>query len=139
MIRSRLWLLKHRPLVRQLKESAWRRLLQAGTAWDCVRGQILCGPEEEGGRVYLVRAGRVRVNTFGPDGHEVVAGILEEGELFGQHARADGPFTEGYVEAISSCRVLILPLAELHALLARETPLLAERLARAMESGASRD
>ncbi|HKI84023.1 MAG TPA: cyclic nucleotide-binding domain-containing protein [Candidatus Krumholzibacteria bacterium] len=139
MGRSRIWLLKHRPLVHQLKESAWRRLLQTGKSWDCVRGQILCGPDDEGGQAYLVRAGRVRINTFGPDGHEVVAGILEEGELFGQRARVDGPASEGYVEALSNGRVLILPQAEIHALLARETPLLAERLARAMEKGASRD
>jgi hypothetical protein len=81
----------------------------------------------------------MRINTFGPDGHEVVAGILEEGELFGQHPRQEGPFAEGYVEALSNARVLILPLAELRALLGRETPLLAERLERAMDSGASRD
>lgn len=139
MSRSRIWLLKHRPLVHQLRESAWRRLLQTADARDCVRGQILCGPDEEGGRAYLVRSGRMRINTFGPDGYEVVAGILEEGELFGQHSRQEGPFAEGYVEALTTARVLSLPLAELRTLLTRETPLLAERLARAMERGASRD
>ncbi len=101
MNQSRIWLLKHRPLVHQLKDSAWRRLLQAGEAWDCVRGQILCGPDDEGALAYLVRAGRVRLCRFGPDGHEIVAGILEEGDLFGQRAREEGPAAEGYAETLS--------------------------------------
>jgi CRP-like cAMP-binding protein len=139
MNQSRIWLLKHRPLVHQLKDSAWRRLLQAGEAWDCVRGQILCGPDDEGALAYLVRAGRVRLCRFGPDGHEIVAGILEEGDLFGQRAREEGPAAEGYAETLSDSRVLILKAANLRELLVRENPLLLERLHRAIQSGGSRD
>ena len=139
MNQSRIWLLKHRPLVHQLKDSAWRRLLQAGEVWECVRGQIVCGPDDEGRRAYLVRAGRVRLCRFGPQGHEIVAGILEEGDLFGQRAREEGPASEGYAEALITSRILILKIESLRELVARENPLLSQRLERAIQRGHSRD
>jgi CRP-like cAMP-binding protein len=139
MQRSRIWLFKHRHAAPRPSEEGWRQLTAQGREWLCVKGQILCGGDDPGGSAFLVRTGRVRVCCFDARGREIVAGILEPGDLLGQLPRIDAPLLEGYAEALTNVQVLRMNEQTLLKVWERENPALQEQLEQARRRGAWRD
>jgi len=96
---------------------------------------------DEGSQVYVIVRGRLRVGTTSADGDDVLFGIMNPGEVFGELALLAGGQRTGTVTAIDECELLCLERRDFLSFLRRGHPdvaihlleALAERLRRISE------
>lgn len=76
-------------------------------------GDVICRKGEESHSLYVVDRGRVRISVTSEDGREIVLNVLDEGEVFGEIALADGGPRTADASALEPMRLLVLDRAEL--------------------------
>ncbi len=72
------------------------------------RGSVIVFEQDPGDSLYVVRSGRVKVVLLGEDGREVILGILEVGEYFGELSLIDEQPRSANVIAMEDAALLIL-------------------------------
>ena len=90
-------------------------------------GQMIFGQGDPGSSLMLVVEGRVKIGTTSREGRELMLGIVEAGELFGELALLDGKERSADAVAFEDCVVASLDRRDLLAVL-RELPETAIRL-----------
>lgn len=102
---------------------------------DLGAGEILFRKGDPGNQLYGILEGRLRVSGVGEDGEEVIFGLLDPGEVFGEIALLDSSPRSATVEALEPTRLLslhreeFLPFMEAHPRVAvRLAAILADRL-----------
>jgi CRP/FNR family transcriptional regulator, cyclic AMP receptor protein len=71
-------------------------------------GQVIFHMGDEGGSLYLLAKGRVKVAIPSPQGDEVILAILSAGEILGELSLIDGKPRSATVEAIEETEVFCL-------------------------------
>lgn len=77
--------------------------------------------------LYAIVRGRLKVSSCGPDGRDVVLGIMAEGEVFGEVALLDGGLRSATCTAIEPCELLAIDRQQFMELL-DQTPGIAVKL-----------
>jgi CRP-like cAMP-binding protein len=77
--------------------------------------------------LYAIVRGRLKVSSCGPDGRDVVLGIMAEGEVFGEVALLDGGTRSATCTAIEPCELLAVDRQQFMELL-DQTPGIAVKL-----------
>jgi CRP-like cAMP-binding protein len=77
--------------------------------------------------LYAIVRGRLKVSSCGPDGRDVVLGIMAEGEVFGEVALLDGGTRSATCTAIEPCELLAIDRQQFMELL-DQTPGIAVKL-----------
>lgn len=72
------------------------------------KGQVILRQGEEGDSLFLIVAGRVRIYTLGPEGHELSMSIFDAGDFFGELALLSGEPRSASAEAMERTEVLVL-------------------------------
>ncbi len=72
------------------------------------RGSVIVFEQDPGDSLYVVRSGRVKVVLLGEDGREVILGILEVGEYFGELSLIDEQPRSANVIAMEDASLIIL-------------------------------
>jgi CRP/FNR family transcriptional regulator, cyclic AMP receptor protein len=72
------------------------------------RGQVMFHKGDEGGNLYMLRSGRVKVAIPSPQGEEVILAILSAGEILGELSLIDGKPRSATVEALEDTEALCL-------------------------------
>ncbi len=72
------------------------------------RGSVIVFEQDPGDSLYVVRSGRVKVVLLGEDGREVILGLLEVGEYFGELSLIDEQPRSANVIAMEDAALLIL-------------------------------
>jgi CRP-like cAMP-binding protein len=72
------------------------------------KGSIIVFEQDPGDSLFVVRSGRVKVVLLGEDGREVILGILEVGEYFGELALIDEQPRSANVIAMEDSSLLVL-------------------------------
>jgi CRP/FNR family cyclic AMP-dependent transcriptional regulator len=72
------------------------------------RGSVIVFEQDPGDSLYVVRSGRVKVVLLGEDGREVILGILEVGEYFGELSLIDEQPRSANVIAMEESTLLVL-------------------------------
>ncbi|MEW6218987.1 MAG: Crp/Fnr family transcriptional regulator [Thermodesulfobacteriota bacterium] len=93
------------------------------------RGAAIFAEGDPGHGFYIVLEGRVKVFKLGADGKEQVLHLLGPGEPFGEVAVFAGRSFPAHAEALSRCRLLVIPRAAFRELLARQPSLALNLLA----------
>jgi CRP-like cAMP-binding protein len=106
------------------RECAWRR---------CAPEQQIISREADDRDLYLVVSGRVRATTYSAGGRQVTFRDIGAGDCVGEVAAIDGQPRSADVIALESTLVASMPPAVFWRL-AREEPLVAERLLRRLAS-----
>src|SRR5690242_17143551 len=78
--------LRRVPVFSALSEDAWSTLLERSWRTTARRREFIYVPGDDGGAVFVVLRGRVRVLLVSDDGHEATLELLEPGDLFGEEA-----------------------------------------------------
>lgn len=77
--------------------------------------------------LFAIVRGRLKVASSGPDGRDVVLGIMSEGEVFGEVALLDGGLRSATCTAMEPCELLAIDRMEFMALL-EQSPAIAVKL-----------
>jgi len=72
-------------------DTAIGRLAQRGVTRRFARGVILIQEGDEGGALYIVLSGQIKVFVQGDDGREFVLGLFEAGDYVGEMSLDGGP------------------------------------------------
>jgi CRP-like cAMP-binding protein len=88
---DKVWYMRQTRLFDRLSEPDLRRLEQLSEMQEYPRGEVIPGPEPRPDVIYLVKAGRVKVSAYSPDGKEQVLALLDRGDLFGDLVPAESP------------------------------------------------
>jgi CRP-like cAMP-binding protein len=134
-------LMKRIPLFADMPKEQLRSLVGTLSRQAYEKGQLILHQGDPGDSLFVIIAGRVRIYTLSPDGHELSVWIYDEGDFFGEMALLTGEPRSAYAEAMQATEVLVLhrqafrnylltnPLAAIHTI-----EVLSQRLRRTTES-----
>lgn len=105
---SAMSLIESIPLFRTLKETDLRRLESRLVRRRYSGGEILFHMGDEGGNLYVIQSGRVKVTIPSAEGGEVILTILSAGEILGEISLIDGKPRSATVQAMKDTEVLCL-------------------------------
>ena len=117
------------PLLSELSEAAFARVLGAATVHRLGHGTPIVRAGEAGDAFYFLAAGEARVFTVEADGREVELGRLHEGAIFGEMALVNAEPRSANVAVVGSADVIAVGRRALQAV-ADELPAVAAALDR---------
>jgi len=127
---DKVWYLRQTGLFDRLGESELQRIAELSRMREFPRGELIVGPNSDPDLIYLVKAGRVKVSTFTPDGKEQILALLERGDVFGELTPAEAPVPT-HVEAFDHSVVCTLHRTLFEEIL-RHTPEIGVRVIRVL-------
>ena len=127
---DKVWYLRQTGLFDRLGESELQRIAEMSRMREFPRGALILGPNSDPDLIYLVKAGRVKISTFSPQGKEQILALLERGDVFGELAPAGAP-APTHVEAFDHAVVCTLHRTLFEEIL-RRTPEVGVRVIRAL-------
>jgi len=107
-------LLKSLHLFSSLDGAAIDELLKLMMTKKLKAKEVLLRKGDEGRQLYCVLGGRLKVSAAGADGKEVVFGIMDPGEVFGEIALLDNEPRSATVVAMEPCDLLTLHRRDLN-------------------------
>ncbi|MGD8387948.1 MAG: Crp/Fnr family transcriptional regulator [Desulfobacteraceae bacterium] len=100
--------LRRIPLFSTLEETDLSRLERRLVQRRYSRGQVLFHMGDEGGNLYILRQGRVKVTIPSEDGEEMILAILGSGEILGEISLIDGKPRSATVQAMKDTEAMCL-------------------------------
>lgn len=100
------------PLFQGLQEKDLDRILSCAHAASFPKGTTIFDQDEEATSFCLLLSGHIRVVRTSPDGHQVIARYINEGELFGIAVTMGRPTYPASAVAAVDCVVIAWPNAE---------------------------
>lgn len=85
---------------------------------SCLRGQLVYAPEE-GGRLFLLKRGRIQVYQLSPEGRKLTLATLEAGTFFGELVLAGQSRHHAFAEAVEDCLLCVMERPDLERILLR--------------------
>jgi CRP/FNR family cyclic AMP-dependent transcriptional regulator len=112
------WLLKNINLFKLLPPRGLQALAEMVDERDIERGAAVFRAEEPGDSIYILKKGRVRLSRFSTDGRELILGVVEAGEVFGEDALAGNARRAASAVAVEPARICTIAIGEFQRLLA---------------------
>lgn len=128
--RDKVWYLRQTGLFDRLGEPELQRIAELSRMREFPRGALILGPDSDPDLIYLVKAGRVKISTFSPQGKEQILALLERGDVFGELAPVEAP-APAHVEAFDHAVVCTLHRTLFEEIL-RHTPEVGVRVIRVL-------
>jgi CRP/FNR family transcriptional regulator len=129
---TKVWLLKRINIFEMLPTKAMNRLASLVDDRIVKKGSFVFRPDDKGDSIYILKMGRVKISRFSKDGRELVLGVVEPGEMFGEEAMPGGTKKRtAFAEALDDARVCRLPVEEFNKFL-KEYPDLSVRFSKLM-------
>jgi CRP-like cAMP-binding protein len=110
-------------IFREVPAELLERLATLSHVLRVPKGAMLFQQGDEGDALYAVIDGLVRISVSGQGGRELIIGIFEPGDVFGEIALLDGLPRTASAEAEEDCTLLVVHRAPFLALLEQEAGL----------------
>jgi CRP-like cAMP-binding protein len=98
-------------------------LVRTSRVQRLARGEILFRQGDEGGALYAVHSGAIRISVSGAEGKELTLALMEPGDVFGEIALLDGLARTADARAVERTELVVIHRADFLALLEREPKL----------------
>jgi len=118
------WYLRQVDVFEGLDESQFESLFIPRTY---AKKDVVYSPDDISDKIYYVKNGKVKISKFSPDGKEIILGIYQTGEVFGEMVIYHSGQRESYAIAIEESEIWMLRKTHLEKLII-QIPELAERL-----------
>ncbi|MBL0938048.1 MAG: Crp/Fnr family transcriptional regulator [Gemmatimonadaceae bacterium] len=100
------------PLFRELDRQALRGFAEVTREQRVAKGALVVTEGDAGDALYVVRSGEVKVALPGDEGREVILGILNVGDHFGELSLIDGRPRSAHVVATQASTLIVLRRAD---------------------------
>lgn len=107
------------PLFRELDDDELTHVLMAGLVRRYAESALILKEGSEGGQLYVIHEGRVRIGKVVPGVGEEALTILGPGDCFGEVEFLDGGAASAQAVAHTECEILAIPHAEVADLMSR--------------------
>ena len=101
-------LLLYAPVFSDLPSETVDKIAEVGVKKKYKRNEIILREEENGGTFFVIIEGKVKVARTSPDGREVILGILNEFDFFGEMSLLDGLTRSATISAMESSELFII-------------------------------
>ena len=101
-------ILKQIDLFSELDDSEAERLLPLLREKRVSKDTIIFHQEDEGGGLFLILEGEIKISRIVRDGREVIIAVLQKGNFFGEMSLLDGQPRAATATAASSSRMLVM-------------------------------
>lgn len=129
---TKVWLLKRINIFEMLPAEAMNQLASLVDDRVVKKGSFVFRPDDKGDSIYILKMGRIKISRFSKDGRELVLGVVEPGEMFGEEAVPAGAKKRtAFAEALEDARVCRLHVDEFNKML-KEYPDLSVRFSKLM-------
>jgi len=129
---TKVWLLKRINIFDMLPAKAMKELAALVDDREVKKGAFVFRPDDKGDSIYFLKLGRIKISRFSKDGRELVLGVVEPGEMFGEEAVPGGTHKRtAFAEALEDARVCRLAVDEFNKFL-KAYPELSVRFSRLM-------
>jgi CRP-like cAMP-binding protein len=115
------------PLFAELSPDQLAKIAALASVRHYLAREVVVTQGDPAHSLFAIVRGRLKVSSCGPDGRDVVLGIMSEGEVFGEIALLDGGLRSATCTAIEGCELLAIDRAPFLQLL-EQTPSIAVRL-----------
>lgn len=88
---DKVWYLRQVDLFAGVDEPQMRAIADRSTMREVPRGSVILQPDQQPEIVYVIKAGRVKLSRYSPDGREQILALLEPGDVFGELALVGAP------------------------------------------------
>jgi len=109
---AKVWLLKKIDIFKTLDREGMKRLAEISRERTVRKGTFVFREEDRGDCIYLLKSGKVKLSRFSSNGRELVLGVVEAGEVFGEEAIAGENRRTAFAEAIEDSLVCSVPVSE---------------------------
>lgn len=99
-----------------LDEASLRTLAPRGVLRDFRKNAVVVNEGDDTNALYVVLSGRLKAFISGDDGREVVLGMINPGDYFGELVLDGGPRSASIITC-EACRVFVISQTEVEALL----------------------
>ncbi len=82
-------ILKHIPLFSELSDDELASVYKLITFHDVAKKTVVLQEGEDGGSLFIIIEGSVKISYYAPDGREIVLSLLESGAYFGEMSLLD--------------------------------------------------
>ncbi|MFH1754967.1 MAG: Crp/Fnr family transcriptional regulator [Candidatus Latescibacterota bacterium] len=129
---TKVWLLKRINVFEILPTKALNQLAALVDERVVKRGSFVFRPDDKGDSIYMLKSGRIKISRISKDGRELVLGVVEPGEMFGEEAVPGGAKKRSaFAEALEDAMVCRLHVDEFDKIL-KEHPDLSVRFSKLM-------
>ena len=118
------WYLRQVDIFEGLDKSQFESLFIPKTY---VKKDVIYSPDDISDKIYYVKNGKIKLSKFSPDGKEIILGIYQTGEVFGEMVIYHSGQRESFAMAIEESEIWMLRKSHLEKLIT-QIPELAERL-----------
>ena len=111
------WHLNRMNIFELLPPRAIKRFVSVGEERTFCKGASLSHSAELGEWIYILKRGRIKLSRFSDDGRELVVGVIEPGELFGEEALRSSGARSTSAEALDAVELCVLKIEDFDRLL----------------------
>lgn len=102
---DKIWYLKRINIFLGLTESELREIDSLATMVRYKKRALIFFPGDPEDKIYILKAGRVKLSKLSSDGREATLDVIEPGEIFGEGALAGEGERETYAEALNDALI----------------------------------
>ncbi len=103
--KSKLWYLENFNLLKGLKQEDMEHLNKITTMQDFKKNQPVYFAKEPSGSIFFLKKGRVKLTRTSKDGKEMILGVINPGEVFGEMSFLDEDQRTDYATAMDDALI----------------------------------
>lgn len=84
--RTKVWYFENFNILEALSPNEKQALAQASAMRQIPKNSIIYFPDDDNRKLYFVKAGKVKISFYSPEGKEMILSLLSPGEVFGELA-----------------------------------------------------
>ena len=113
-------ILKKVPLFSELDSNEIESVTKLITTQDVLKNTVVLQEGEDGGSLFIIIEGSVKISYYSPDGREVVLAVLEQGAFFGEMSLLDKQPRSATVSTLSNTKLAQIRRADFERLLLQQ-------------------
>lgn len=110
---SKLWYLESFGMLKALSKEEKEKLDSVADMRHAPKKQVLYFPTESANKIYMLKAGKVKISRISPDGKEIILAILGPGEVFGELGITGQQEREEIAEVTDDAIICVVGLEDL--------------------------
>ncbi len=102
---TKFWYLENFNLFEGLKSESLEELNRISSMQNIPKNQPIYFPNEPSNSIYFLKKGRVKLSRMSSDGKEMIIGLVNKGEVFGEMAYLDESERKDFATSLDECLV----------------------------------
>lgn len=105
---TKFWYLENFNIFKSLNTDSMEDLNRITSMQNISKNQLIYFPKESSNSIFFLKKGRVKLTRISSDGKEMILGLVNKGEVFGEMAFLDEDERKDFATALDECLVCVI-------------------------------